>query len=119
MTKKIIVNKFGGGILTKELIPFIKKRLLEQKKYGYQSIAVVSAMPKVTDEILFFIEEYKINKNKEIILLEDNIVQVKKIATEHEQRANFYKGEADKQKRLKNISIGGGILGVLLSILFL
>jgi hypothetical protein len=53
------------------------------------------------------------NKNKEIILLEDNIVQVKKIATEHEQRANFYKEEADKQKRLKNISIGGGILGVV------
>lgn len=67
MSKSIIVNKFGGGILTKELIPFIKTRLIEQQKNGYQSIAVVSAMPKVTDEILSFIEKYKVNKNKEIV----------------------------------------------------
>jgi aspartate kinase len=67
MSKTIIVNKFGGGILTRDLIPFIKTRLIEQQKKGHQSIAVVSAMPKVTDEILSFIENYKINKNKVII----------------------------------------------------
>ena len=67
MSKPIIVNKFGGGILTKDLIPFIRIRLTEQQKHGYQSIAVVSAMPKVTDEILSFIENYKINKNEDII----------------------------------------------------
>lgn len=67
MSKKIIVNKFGGGILTKDLIPFIKKRLVEQKKNGYQSIAVVSAMPKVTDEILTFLSNLKENNTKEII----------------------------------------------------
>ena len=67
MTKKIIVNKFGGGILTNNLIPFIKERLLEQESKGYQSIAVVSAMPKITDEILSFIEKLKENKNEENI----------------------------------------------------
>jgi hypothetical protein len=60
-----------------------------------------------------------IAKNKEIILLENNVTQIKKIAAEHEERGNFYKSEVDKQKRLKNIAIGGGILSVILSILFL
>jgi len=60
-----------------------------------------------------------LNKNQEIILLEDNVKQIKKIDAEHEERGNFYKSEADKQKRLKNIAIGGGILSVILSILFL
>jgi aspartokinase len=67
MSKSIIVNKFGGGILTRDLIPFIKTRLLEQNKKGHQSIAVVSAMPKVTDEILSFIEKCRIDKNEETI----------------------------------------------------
>jgi aspartate kinase len=67
MSKEIIVNKFGGGILTKDLIPFIKKRLIEQNKNGYQSIAVVSAMPKVTDEILAFLSNLKENNTKDII----------------------------------------------------
>lgn len=59
------------------------------------------------------------NKNKEIILLEKNIIEEKKIATVHEQKAIFYKEEADKQTRLKMLSFGGGILSVVLSILFL
>jgi aspartate kinase len=50
--KKIIVNKFGGGILKKNLIPFIIKRLQEQIKNGYQPVVVVSALPGVTDELL-------------------------------------------------------------------
>ena len=57
------------------------------------------------------------NKDKEIILLTDNVLQTKKIATEHANKANFYKNEADRQKRLKLLSIGSGILGVVASIL--
>ena len=67
MSKPIIVNKFGGGILIKDLIPFIKKRLKEQLDKGYQPIAVVSAMPKVTDEILTFLDKLRENKSNEII----------------------------------------------------
>jgi len=67
MSKPIIVNKFGGGILIKDLIPFIKKRLKEQLEKGYQPIAVVSAMPKVTDEILNFIYKLRENKNESTI----------------------------------------------------
>lgn len=67
MVKSIIVNKFGGGILTKEYIPLMKKRIEEQIKKGYQSIAVVSAMPKVTDEILNFLNGLKENYNEKLI----------------------------------------------------
>src|SRR3989338_8576590 len=52
MSKKIIVNKFGGGILKKELIPFIDKRIREQLKAGYSPVVVVSALPGVTDKLL-------------------------------------------------------------------
>jgi superfamily II DNA/RNA helicase len=84
-----------------------------QYDYCYNQLSVTRDSILLLDSISHQKDTIIFNKNKEII------VQVNKIATEHEQRANFYKGEADKQKRLKNISIGGGILGVLLSILFL
>jgi hypothetical protein len=58
-----------------------------------------------------------VNKDKEISLLNDNVLQTKKIATEHADRADFYKKEVDKQKRLKLLSIGSGILGIVASIL--
>lgn len=67
MSKSIIVNKFGGGILTKEFIPLMKKRIEEQVKKGNQSIAVVSAMPKVTDEILNFLSSLKENYDGKLI----------------------------------------------------
>ena len=67
MSQKVIVNKFGGGILKKDLIPFIKKRLSEQTQKGYKSIAVVSAMPQMTDEILSFLGKLKENYSKELI----------------------------------------------------
>jgi aspartokinase len=67
MTKQIIVNKFGGGILKKDFIPLILKQLKEQTKKGYQSIAVVSAMPKVTDEILSFLVKLKESYKEETI----------------------------------------------------
>lgn len=52
MSKKIIINKFGGGILKKELIPFIEKRIKDQIHAGYSPIIVVSALPGVTDNLL-------------------------------------------------------------------
>ncbi len=52
MQKKIIVNKFGGGILKKELIPFIEIRIKEQLKAGFFPVIVVSALPGVTDSLL-------------------------------------------------------------------
>jgi aspartokinase len=68
MKKEIIVNKFGGGILTKDLIPFIKKRLTEQVTKGYQPVAVVSAMPGVTDQILNFLTGIKEDHDNKLIL---------------------------------------------------
>lgn len=50
--KKIIVNKFGGGILKKELIPFIEQRIKEQINSDFSPIVVVSALPGVTDTLL-------------------------------------------------------------------
>lgn len=52
MTKKIIVNKFGGGILKKEFFPIIIKRIKEQLRSGYYPIVVVSAMPGITDKLI-------------------------------------------------------------------
>ena len=68
MSKKIIVNKFGGGILQKELIPLIVKRLREQISEGYSPVVVVSAFPGITDKLISstknFIEELRtIHKN--------------------------------------------------------
>lgn len=67
MSKKIIVNKFGGGILKKDFIPFVSKRLKEQMRKGYKSIAVLSAMPGMTDELLSFMNLIKENKSEENI----------------------------------------------------
>jgi aspartate kinase len=64
-TKSIIVNKFGGGILKKDLIPLIPKRLQEQTRKGSQPIAVVSAMPGVTDELLNFMSSLKDSYSKD------------------------------------------------------
>lgn len=50
--KKIIVNKFGGGILKEELIPFIEQRIKEQINNGFSPIVVVSALPGITDTLL-------------------------------------------------------------------
>lgn len=50
--KNIIINKFGGGILKKELLPFMEQRIKEQIKAGYSPVIVVSALPGVTDSLL-------------------------------------------------------------------
>lgn len=52
MSRKIIVNKFGGGILKSELIHIIAKRLKEQLSGGFFPIVVVSAMPGITDKLI-------------------------------------------------------------------
>ncbi len=67
MSKTIIVNKFGGGILKKEFIHLVSKRLKEQIKKGAQPIAVLSAFPGITDELLSFMTIIKENNTKENI----------------------------------------------------
>jgi aspartate kinase len=79
MLKKIIVNKFGGGILKKEFIPLIKSRIINQIKNDYSPIAVVSAMPGVTDNILFFLQ--KLKEKYDISLIEEF---TNKLFTQHE-----------------------------------
>lgn len=66
--KNIIVNKFGGGILKKELIPFIEKRIKEEIKAGYFPVVVVSALPGVTDELIAISKTLKENKNYKPLL---------------------------------------------------
>lgn len=77
---KIIVNKFGGGILKKEYLPHILKRLKEQFNNKYLPVAVVSAMPGVTDELLLFMKDYKNNNSTDLI---DNFIE--KIKDKHNQ----------------------------------
>jgi len=69
MNQKIIINKFGGGILKNDFIPFMKERLIEQIKDGYRPVVVVSALPQVTDEIVQFLNAKKFNSetNKKFI----------------------------------------------------
>ncbi|ETB63775.1 TPA: aspartate kinase [Candidatus Nomurabacteria bacterium] len=76
MSKTIIVNKFGGGILKKDFIPLISKRLKEQLKNGTRPIAVLSAMPGVTDELLAFVAIIRENNTKENV--ESHIENIKK-----------------------------------------
>lgn len=82
MNKKIIVNKFGGGILKKDLLPTIAKRLEEQLMDGYSPIAVVSAMPGITDNLVSFLaklNESTLKKNEINLLVENYIIELKKI----------------------------------------
>lgn len=93
MSKKIIVNKFGGGILKGELIPLIAKRIKEQVVQGYWPVIVVSAFPGITDMLIYpkknYIEELRSTHNKimvDIGLDADTIkitqVQIEKIFNE-------------------------------------
>lgn len=52
MSKKIIINKFGGGILTKNFIPLMLKQIREQIKNNHTPVIVISAFPGITDELL-------------------------------------------------------------------
>jgi len=82
MIKKIIVNKFGGGILKKELIPTIAKRLEGQLSSGCSPIVVVSAMPGITDSLVSFLtklNESPLKKNEINLLVENYIIELKKV----------------------------------------
>jgi len=79
MDKKIIVNKFGGGILKKELVPVIVKRLKEQIKGGYTPIVVVSAMPGITDSLVSFTLKLKENPKEASSLINDYIKELETI----------------------------------------
>ncbi len=82
MSKKIIVNKFGGGILKKELIPIIAKRLKEQLNKGYSPLVVVSAMPGVTDSLVSFLKKLKekpLKRDGVTSLTVNYIIELKKI----------------------------------------
>lgn len=82
MNRKIIVNKFGGGILKKELIPIIVKRLKEQISLGYYPVVVVSAMPGITDNLVSFLlklRESPLKKNVANLLIENYIIELKNI----------------------------------------
>jgi aspartate kinase len=84
MNKKIIVNKFGGGILKKDLIPLIVRRLKEQLQNGYSPIVVVSAMPGITDSLVTFLAKLNDSSSKKpgaSLLIEDYIIELKKIHT--------------------------------------
>ncbi|MFA6257750.1 MAG: aspartate kinase [Candidatus Paceibacterota bacterium] len=72
MSKKIIVNKFGGGILTRNLIPLMAEHLREQIKDGYSPVVVISALPGVTNELLTikdisFLRKFK-EKNFQVMI---------------------------------------------------
>jgi hypothetical protein len=94
-------------------------KLKVQYDYCYNQLSVTRDSILLLDSINHQKDTIILNKNKEISLLNDNIIQKDKIVTEHSNRADFYKKEVVRQKRLKLLSIGSGILGVVASILFL
>ncbi len=67
MSKKIIVNKFGGGILKIGLIPHIEKRLKEEMRSGYTPVCVVSALPGITDHLLYMSHGGNSAKEKKLL----------------------------------------------------
>lgn len=87
---RIIVNKFGGGILTQKFILLIKKQIKEQIENGFYPIVVISALNGVTD-ILENLLLYK--KNKEI-----EKKSIEKIRTKHIKMINFVKMDKKNQQ---------------------
>ena len=82
MPKKIIVNKFGGGILKKDFFPIIAKRLKEQIKDGSSPIAVVSAMPGITDSLVCFsvqIKDKSLTAKEASLLISNYIKEIKNL----------------------------------------
>jgi len=65
---KIIVNKFGGGIMIEKHIPFTEERLREQIKAGFRPVVVVSALKGVTDRIIHFLAglKHEVCRNQQI-----------------------------------------------------
>jgi len=105
MPKKIIVNKFGGGILKKDLVPIISKRLKEQVAGGYSPVVVVSAMPGITDSLVSFlgqIADEKISEKAATNLVLNYVENLKQIHTRIISDFNFNTEAAEKtQTELK------------------
>ncbi|MCK5269054.1 MAG: aspartate kinase, partial [Spirochaetes bacterium] len=55
MENKIIVNKFGGGIMIPEHINFAQEHIKEQLSNGCQPVVVVSALKGITDDLVSFL----------------------------------------------------------------
>ncbi|MFA7000333.1 MAG: aspartate kinase [Candidatus Paceibacterota bacterium] len=101
MSKKITVNKFGGGILKKELMPIIVKRLKEQLISGSSPIAVVSAMPGITDSLVYFllkINEKSLKEKEANSLITTYIKEIKDLHNAILIDIGFNKKEQEKVK---------------------
>ncbi len=99
MTKKTIVNKFGGGILKKNFVPIIIKRLKEQISLGFSPIVVVSAMPGVTDKLVSILSTLDNDKLPEKEATKQIINFIKDLRTIHSQNIidfDFSKIESEK-----------------------
>jgi len=106
MPKKIIINKFGGGILKKELIPTIAKRLREQIDGGFSPIVVVSAMPGITDSLVSFllsISDKSLPEKEASLLVVDYIKGLKELHYNILHEAGF--DEAWQQKITTELNI--------------
>lgn len=65
MSKKIVVNKVGGGILLAENFPILIDIIRNQISAGLKPVVVVSALPKVTDKLLRFTKDaYESNTSR-------------------------------------------------------
>ena len=102
--KKVIVNKFGGGIMIPEHIYEALKRVEEQLKEGYQPIIVVSALKGVTDKLINifnqvanFAKDEKDIKPEDIDdVIDEVVLQVRK---KHIDMLDFLKFNQDIHKK--------------------
>ncbi|MFH1255537.1 MAG: aspartate kinase [bacterium] len=96
MLKKIIVDKFGGGVMNKESMPLIKKRLQEQIAAGNYPVAVVSAFKGITDEIILFLRKMEKNSSADCGLF------AKKLFKKH---INIVSPRGTAENKLKKIFV--------------
>lgn len=92
MPKKIIVNKFGGGILKKDLIPLIIKRLKEEQVAGFDPVVVVSAMPGITDSLVNFlivVRDKTLREEEACLLITNYINEMKEVHNQIMNEAQF------------------------------
>ncbi|MBD3245025.1 MAG: aspartate kinase [Candidatus Moranbacteria bacterium] len=110
--RKIIVNKFGGGIMTKKFINLAAKETHKQIKKGFYPIIVASALKGITDQLIEIYQKIKSktrevndNVNKKPLNIEKEIEKaVKSIKKEHQDMIDFFK-LAPKNRRQLNIEM--------------
>ncbi|MCK4744526.1 aspartate kinase [Candidatus Parcubacteria bacterium] len=95
---KIIVNKFGGGILAPEYVLLMIKRIKEQMKKSYQPIIIVSAINGITDDLEKFLSI--LEKNKKLSKQNNSLIKkfIKKIRAKHIQIINSVKIDKKNQQ---------------------